>query len=133
MSEATHGNSDEATLDSIKLEVGDQEREYDSMGYRLEGKKPVALGSFKCPECEAYYSSESNMMRHYRIKHTDRAKFQCDQCEYQADERSRLRAHINGMHNKVTFSCNKCDFTARWQSSLSIHKSKVHRVSRKIQ
>ena len=47
---------------------------------------------------------ESNDTRHEGIKHN------CDQCDFQASEKSNLRVHIKSKHDGTKYPCDQCDY-----------------------
>ena len=76
--------------------------------------------STHCPECGAEFSTNGNMMQHYRSKH-EGVKYPCNQCDYQATRQSSLQTHIQSVHEGVKFPCNQCDYQATQQGSLKRH------------
>ena len=39
-------------------------------------------------------------------------KYACDECNYQASDKSNLNKHKIGIHLKVKYNCDSCDYTA---------------------
>ena len=40
----------------------------------------------------------------------------CDQCDYQATQRSRLKVHTQSIHKGQCYSCDQCDYQATQKS-----------------
>ncbi|KAN0131799.1 hypothetical protein V8E53_010327 [Lactarius tabidus] len=68
---------------------------------------------FKCPDCGMTLSGRSVLRRHRRTQHPDGTEFTAHcpypSCEYKADQRSNLNAHMNVRHsNEPRYPCPDC-------------------------
>ena len=57
---------------------------------------------------------------------TERDKYSCDVCEYQADWPALLKNHKQAKHDGIKFPCNLCENSFSFHSNLKRHKKMVH-------
>ena len=82
---------------------------------------------FKCADCTAMFSSNSQLKRHVDAVHLKIKMFACSQCNLKFSENSNLQTHINGVHLKLkSFKCIQCDTQFSVNDSLQKHINAVH-------
>ena len=54
-------------------------------------------------------------------------KYPCDQCEYQTSYPANLKAHREGIHQKMMIKCQLCDFQTKWRPEFYNHR-KTHQT-----
>jgi hypothetical protein len=82
---------------------------------------------FKCTECDAKFSSNSQWQRHINSIHLKLKSFKCSQCEYKCSQNSNLKVHINSVHlNLQPFKCSVCEYECSLNSKLKRHMDDVH-------
>ena len=57
---------------------------------------------------------------------TEKFKYPCDLCGYEATQQSNLKRHIESVHQKIKYPCNICEYQATTQTSLKTHVKSVH-------
>ena len=75
--------------------------------------------STQCPECGAEYKQRGHMLLHYRSKH-EGVRYPCNQCDYEATQKSNLKAHL-ARHSDSVMKCDLCDFQTKWKSHWKSH------------
>ena len=60
------------------------------------------------------------------VKKTLILKYACNQCGYEAAQRSSLKIHIQSKHEGGKYACNQCDYKATQQSNLTTHIQSKH-------
>ena len=53
-----------------------------------------------------YYLNQHKESQHEGVR------YNCDQCDYQAEPKSTLKLHKESKHEGVSYCCDKCDFQA---------------------
>ena len=57
-------------------------------------------------------------------------QYACDQCNFQASQKSNLKTHINSKHEGVKYVCDQCDYQAMQQGNLKKHITSKHKGKR---
>ena len=91
---------------------------------------------FKCDSCNKIFQTELRFSLHtaqvcekrkaLKKERIEKGKIECDKCDYKADCPSRLKDHIQAVHDKVYHRCDKCDYRNLWKQELSKHIKQVH-------
>ena len=69
----------------------------------------LKIKDYACEDCDAEFSSKSNLERHVNTKHKG-IRYSCDQCEYKTTQSGRLTQHIDVAHLKIKdYTCEDCD------------------------
>lgn len=88
----------------------------------------IGDGEYKCIECDKIFYNSSKFKQHMKLRHTDRSRFQCDQCEYSCSTKQEMNRHAiihTGDEAKV-ISCPQCDSRFKTKDLLRGHIKKVH-------
>ena len=57
---------------------------------------------------------------------------ECDQCEYETNDKGSLKKHQESIHMGVRHLCDICDFSSGTRSGLNKHRKQVHlKISQK--
>ena len=69
-------------------------------------------------------------MKHIKAEH-EGVRYECDQCDNKAKEKSNLKKHIDGEHKGLvvaskTFPCSQCDFKVMCRKNLIKHTESEH-------
>ena len=90
------------------------------------------VGGLPCSSC-AYIAPEIWVLgQHRRRMHNDlgdigpKVRLKCDYCDYQANQNSHLRSHINALHQQIVFCCEMCSYQSKWKSSMLAHTRAKH-------
>ena len=83
------------------------------------------FGTFLCPYCAKIFTLKKSLKNHIQNIH-EGIRIQCDQCPYQAPDKTGLKRHIEARHEGKSFYCDQCDrvFTSRF--SLATHLQSMH-------
>ena len=65
----------------------------------------------------------SNQNEHFE---NDDRKLVCTSCDYQANRKGDLQAHIMNIHEGVKFPCTVCDYQANRKCDLQVHMRVTH-------
>lgn len=80
---------------------------------------------FVCLQCNASYSSKSNLTRHERSAHKKKT-FQCFKCDKNFYTKIKLREHKKKSHTHI---CGQCKKTYQFKTSLLRHEKLCHPIS----
>ena len=72
---------------------------------------------YNCDKCEYKATKEGNLKKHVELKHEGFCYY-CDQCEYKAKEAGTLKRHISTKHEKA---CNQCEYKGETNIDLKLH------------
>ena len=50
----------------------------------------------------------------------------CDQCDYSASRRDKLKQHVNAKHFGIKYQCDMCPYEASRSDKLKVHKEAKH-------
>jgi len=83
---------------------------------------------FPCSKCEKKFKIKSDLVRHFKIKHTERERLHnCVECGRDFYQRQQLLLHIACVHKKLKpFYCEICDFKCARLNNLNLHRRKSH-------
>ena len=81
-------------------------------------------GKYECEPCQKTFN-QRGFYYHKQSVHQG-VKFACDQCHYQATQKSSLTTHIKSMHEGVRYVCDQCDQQFTQKSGLNQHKKTFH-------
>ena len=56
-------------------------------------------------------------------------KFQCPECEYQANQKSNLVIHHKSVHMGQKYQCPECEYQASCMKSVTKHKQRAHELN----
>merc|ERR1719189_1090969 len=83
-----------------------------------------------CFECNKDFSSKQNFARHVRNKDKRNWNLSCTTCKYRTHDKTRLKIHIERMHNKLDwpkrFRCQLCNFCTNHSMTLKEHTESTH-------
>ena len=97
-----------------------------SKGALHNHKKIVHEGvKYDCDQCNYKATQKSDLRKHIQSKHIG-MKYACGQCDYRATTQSNLTAHIHSKHEGVKYACGQCDFRATYRVNLTAHIKKKH-------
>lgn len=96
-----------------------------------EGQKPY---SCDFEDCNKSYSSQSHLIRHKKVAHTDESAVNTETevmcsvegCSMVCANNYTLKKHINNVHTDLPFECSICNKKFRRKSHLHEHKIEVH-------
>ena len=80
---------------------------------------------FKCNQCDYEASQRSNLSLHIQHKH-EGIEYFCTECEYRAPYKHELKKHHQLKHGDTQYLCNECEYQAWCQSSLKSHIQSKH-------
>ena len=83
---------------------------------------------FACNICDKPYQHKHNVINHKKRVHDREKKYNCDQCEYSAFQRSQIKIHTLKIHTvqEGTFHCDYCEKDFPSTNNLKRHKFNVH-------
>ena len=58
--------------------------------------------------------------------HHEGLRFGCDQCDYVALRKDKLRDHILAIHEGIRYGCKMCEYQAKRKDTLLKHEKKCH-------
>ena len=77
-----------------------------------------------CNICEKVLDNEVNLKKHKKSEHTFHVvKFQCDECDFMANEVETLHVHF-GLHHSEKKECGLCDKEFKTSKQLEDHQTK---------
>ena len=92
-----------------------------------QGRQRKVVKAFKyCDQCDYQATDKSNLNRHIKSMHGVGVKYDCDQCDYHANRQDTLTIHIESKHKGVKFACNQCDYQAAQRAELNRHIQSQH-------
>ena len=95
---------------------------------------PIPRDCLQCPKCLKDFSSHYRCVLHYRVKHLQVTKWQCDICKKYLSSEKNLDEHIDRVHQEKNFTCGFCksNFESRSQCEkhMETHKS-YHKALKK--
>ena len=68
---------------------------------------------FDCDQCNYEATKKCNLVRHVKSRH-EGVKFPCGQCDYKATQKGSLLEHVKSIHEGVKFPCDQCDYKASY-------------------
>lgn len=81
----------------------------------------------QCNQCPRNFAYKTVLNMHRRARHEGRPLF-CDQCDYQAQQLSGLKRHVNSVHLRLKpYHCQHC----KWKFAQKQHLKKHFRVCAK--
>ena len=80
--------------------------------------RAIQSEDYNLDQCHKTFPGRSGLREH-RQKH-EGVKYGCDQCDYQATQRSDLNRHIQTVHEGVRYACVQCDYQATRQGNLAL-------------
>ena len=87
----------------------------------------LKLKSFKCIQCDTQFSRNSDLQQHINAVHLKIQRFKCIQCDTQYSKNTNLQQHINAVHLKIKmFACENCAVKFSSNCELQNHISAVH-------
>jgi hypothetical protein len=79
---------------------------------------------FKCPDCDADFSTSGDRDRHNFDTHQCKEKYKCEKCDYENPIRKQFLHHL-ASHNKK-LKCSECDYFSNDKSNMNRHFQKHH-------
>ena len=69
---------------------------------------------FQCDHCRLRFGTQEWLTIHTRIIHLEGKHLKCPSCDYRANQRSGLRAHMKRMHQSQDIECNEsgCNYSS---------------------
>ena len=88
----------------------------------------------KCPECDKYFYTISEMKNiHYARVHV-KDRFLCSQCDYSSASNSGLKRHVHLVHEDVrNFICGICGAAFKSKVNLKGHEISIHTDQRNFE
>ena len=83
------------------------------------------FGTFLCPYCAKIFTLKKSLKNHIQNIH-EGIRVQCDQCPYQAPDKTRLKRHVETRHEAKSFYCDQCDHVFMSRYSLATHLQTMH-------
>ena len=115
--------------------------------------------SYSCSECDFNASYKGDLLRHSKSRHkgvvnqndntknnfvrhsesmhkerkskTKGIKYSCDQCDFEAPEKSHISFHVKYIHEGLTYPCPlypSCEYRASLKNDLEKHMGSIHRI-----
>ena len=85
---------------------------------------------FSCTLCLYVCYQKRTLSQHFKNIHDDsedQRKFQCDQCEFKAKCKEKLKDHQNRVHVYIkAYKCELCDYSAKVAKDIKVHKNVHH-------
>ena len=87
---------------------------------------------FDCDQCDSQFEGKGNLENHILTYHDNQTcyvpqyKHTCNQCQYETQQRSLLKRHIQSMHEGLRYNCNQCNYTGKSKDVLKIHNKSKH-------
>ena len=79
---------------------------------------------YSCGQCGKDFVTQQVLKTHIESVH-EGIMYDCNQCDYQATEKSSLRRHIN-RHNGNEYKCQLCEFKTRRKGYFNTHIKSMH-------
>ena len=80
---------------------------------------------YPCDECDFQATQKSNLTKHHQSVHMGK-KYPCGECCYQATETGSLNQHMLAIHMGKKYPCGECDYQASSKSNITAHQQSVH-------
>ena len=77
-----------------------------------------------CKKCGFKAIGRKGLKRHQRVEHWE--KRSCDQCEYQATDKSLLKEHTEKKHQGIRYPCTFCTLEMASLTNLKNHEKLKH-------
>ena len=101
------------TEEPSKFEDDDADHILDDLinnDYKPEDLPPAEPVSHKCNHCEEYFDTIADLRKHKSKVHGKKeSKYQCTVCDLQCPNRSKLKTHIEEVHEKRKVPCPQCN------------------------
>ena len=81
---------------------------------------------FGCDQCDYKATDKRRLRDHIHIKHEGVKKYQCNQCQKQFMRPTSVRRHIKLDHEGLRFNCNQCDYMGGDKRRLRDHINAKH-------
>ena len=66
------------------------------------------------------------------VKQVGDSKLKCEQCSYSSVDKSNMKKHIRGVHEKIkNHKCEECGYAATQKNSLIQHRAYIHKIGEK--
>ena len=89
--------------------------------------KGIQFKTFKCDQCDKYFSQSMVLKRHINTVHEGQKNHQCDLCGKAFGEKADLKTHIKCVHEGLkNHKCDVCEKTFSQPGHLKRHINSVH-------
>ena len=61
--------------------------------------------------CDYQANQKDRLKIHIESKH-DKIEYPCQHCEHKVSTKRRLKLHIQAIHEKISYPCDKCEYKA---------------------
>jgi hypothetical protein len=104
-------------------------REETADSTRSTGSNPAApCAGMACGSCSYVGRSLRGLHNHMTRQHWPRAPATCPHCPYTTPDASRLRVHVESLHEKRRHTCDECGASLASVGNLRVHQRFVHGV-----
>ena len=84
---------------------------------------------YHCENCPSFFMSKRAFRKHTALQHNNKdSMYCCDQCEFQALGKDKLREHIRVTHKLLRRNCDLCGETFISLSDINRHIKEKHQV-----
>ena len=78
---------------------------------------------YPCNQCDYQAPQKHNLIIHVKSRHEG---LECDQCQKKFSHKEGLRKHNKAIHEGIKYACNQCDYQATQKSNLKTHITRKH-------
>ena len=83
--------------------------------------------AFDCDQCGYQATQKSSLKIHIQSIH-EGVKYPCNEYDYQSTRPGNLKNHIQAKHEGIKYACDQCDYQLNSERSLYCHIKSKHKV-----
>ena len=121
-------NSIETNFNMVEKTQIDPQMKEALLGFRGKKRSDMSKtkdGKYQCQQCDYENNQSSNLKLHVEAKH-EGVRYPCDQCDYKATRELSLKRHQEIKHEGVRYPCDQCKYKGVTKRDLKIHKESKH-------
>jgi len=82
---------------------------------------------FNCDQCQYTSAYKENVVKHFKIRHSQIKDIHCTECDFKTNVRTNLTHHVEAVHlKKKRFECTYCDYRFVQKRNLQNHIKRNH-------
>ena len=83
----------------------------------------------KCGICDKVLASQNLLVIHVKQCHNGKRDIKCNKCDWTTENMTKLKQHMNLMHDTRRYKCDKCDQIVQGSRNYRQHKKLNHSIN----